>query len=335
MKTIKLFLASSSELADDRKEFELFINRKNKEWVGRGDFLELVVWEDFLDVMSRTRLQDEYNQAIRECALFVMLFFTKVGQFTEEEFDTAFGQFQATRRPFILTYFKDAPVNTGVVDEDDLMSLLTFKKKLRALGHYLTPYKNVEGLQLHFGRQLDKLAASGFIEFKPEETVMTEKTIHDSAIAQGQGAQAAAPGSVLVGRDNQGNINLGTQIHVKGAYVGGSVSTGGGDFVGRDKITYGLAAADLDVLFAPLLAAVVAQAPVEKREAASQQVLELRQEAAKGGQAEDRRMARIVDGLADLVPGAVATLVGAFASPILGGLAGPATQYVLDKLQGK
>jgi hypothetical protein len=75
-----LFLASSSELSDDRNEFEIFVNRKNKDWVGRGVFLELVVWEDFLDAVSKTRLQDEYDKAIRECDLFVVLVSTKVGQ---------------------------------------------------------------------------------------------------------------------------------------------------------------------------------------------------------------------------------------------------------------
>jgi len=88
MLTKKLFLASSQELEDDRKELEIIINRKNKDWVDRGLFLELVVWEDFLDALSKTRLQDEYNDEIRQCDLFVMLFWTKVGQYTEEEFET-------------------------------------------------------------------------------------------------------------------------------------------------------------------------------------------------------------------------------------------------------
>ena len=64
----------------------IFINRKNKDWAVKGVFLELLVWEDFLDAVSKTRLQDEYNKEIRQCDLFVMLYWTKVGQYTEEEF---------------------------------------------------------------------------------------------------------------------------------------------------------------------------------------------------------------------------------------------------------
>ena len=105
--TIKIFLASSSELEEDRRDFEIFIGRKNKDWVAKGVFLRLVIWEDFFDAVSKTRLQDEYNKAIRECDVFVLLFFTRVGQYTEEEFEAAFGQFKATNKPFIFTYFRD------------------------------------------------------------------------------------------------------------------------------------------------------------------------------------------------------------------------------------
>lgn len=101
---MKIFLASSSELASDRKAFEAFVDQQNKLLVDQQLLLELVMWEDFLDAMSQTRLQDEYNKALRSCDVFVMLYHTKVGKFTGEEFETAFGQFQETNRPRIYTY---------------------------------------------------------------------------------------------------------------------------------------------------------------------------------------------------------------------------------------
>ncbi|MGH7597031.1 MAG: AAA family ATPase [bacterium] len=163
MKTIKIFLASSAELKSDREQFEIFINRQNNRWVDRGVFLKLIIWEGFLDAMSQTRLQDEYNKAIRECDLFVMLFCTKVGKYTAEEFETAFGQFQATSKPLIFTYFKDAAISTGSANKDDLLSLWAFQEKLKQLGHFQTVYKNIEGLRERFDNQLDKLADDGFI----------------------------------------------------------------------------------------------------------------------------------------------------------------------------
>jgi hypothetical protein len=132
-----------------------------------------------------------------------VLFFTKVGPYTEEEFETAFGQFQATRKPFIFTYFKDAPISTGGANEDDLMSLFAFKKKLKALGHFFTVYKNVDELKFKFNGQLDKLAADGFIELKPDrgEAAAPGITVRDSenVIA---GSEIRAGGDVIVGNRN-------------------------------------------------------------------------------------------------------------------------------------
>jgi hypothetical protein len=344
MLTVKVFLASSSELKEDRKEFEILINRKNKDWVARDVFLELIVWEDFLDAVSQSRLQDEYNKAIRECDIFVMLFCTKVGQYTGEEFEIAFGQFQATNKPLIFTYFKDTEINTGSAVKKELTSLLAFQEKLTALGHLQTVYKNIDELKFHFSQQLDKLAASGFIELKLDKAQVAApgcityqaKLTGSGAIAQGVGTLAAGRGAVVVGGNNTSHINTGTQTKIDtggGAFVGGSLDTGGGEFVGRDKIIQGIPAKELEPLFAPLLAAVVQHAPPDKRAAAVQQVQELKAEVAKGKHADDSKLGKIVDGLAALVPGATGAVASMFATPLLGGIAGPVTKFVLDKLK--
>jgi TIR domain len=162
MITKRIFLASSRELKDEREEFEILINRRNKQLISQGVFLDLVVWEDFLDVVSKTRLQDEYNKSIRECDLFVMLFATKVGPYTQEEFDTAYEQFKATSKPLILVYFKDAKMSIDAAHKKDLMSVLAFQEKLDALGHFYTVYQSTDTLKLHFTQQLEKLSDTGF-----------------------------------------------------------------------------------------------------------------------------------------------------------------------------
>jgi len=340
MQTQRLFLASSCELLEDRREFEIFINRKNKDWVQRGVFIELVVWEDFLDAVSRTRLQDEYNREIRSCDLFVMLFWTKVGQYTAEEFETAFGQFQATNKPFIFTYFKDAPINTGSANQQDLMSLWAFQHKLDQLGHFYTRYQTLDALKLHFNGQLDKLAANGFITFAPDQGAPAapahtryQATLNGSgAIAQG-GGPAVGPRGVSIDGNNTSPINTGTQVETGGgAYLGGDVTTGG-DFIGRDQQVQGLTGRDLEPLFAALLAVIARQASAGTQTAALQQVQALKAEIAKGQAADDSRLGRLLDGLVALVPGAVGAVVALFATPILQGIAGPVTRFVLDKLK--
>ena len=325
MVTKKIFLASSSALQDDREAFTAMIGTINNTWHRRGIYFELIVWEEFLDVMSQTRLQDEYNKEICRCELFVMLYNTKVGRYTEEEFETAFEHFKSTNKPFILTYFKDAAVPLSELNEADVSSLIAFRKKLKTLGHFETVYRNTDHLENHFKAQLDKLAASGFLELRPEQASpgnagspqYTATMTGNGALAQGAGALAAAAGAVVVGGGNTGVINTGTYI------------THNGDIIGHDKISISVAQNDGAPMFAALRA-LTADLPPAKHK-----VEALAVEVAKGEQADDAAMAGIIEGLVALVPSAVGAVVGLFATPVLSGLATPVTSYVLNKLKGQ
>ncbi len=157
LKKIRIFLASSNELEEERREFELCIGRLNKHYIEKNIFLELERWEDFIDSMSQTGLQKEYNNAVRNSDIFVMLFFTKVGKYTLEEFETAFGHFKKNKSPKIYTYFKNANIKSGDLRKEDTQSLFAFQDRLKELGHYQTKYENTEGLKHHFSDQLRKI----------------------------------------------------------------------------------------------------------------------------------------------------------------------------------
>lgn len=208
-----IFLASSAELLEDRRALQILISDRNKTWVNRGVQLELLHWEDFIDTMSCTRLQGEYNRAVRGCDVFVMLFFTKVGRYTAEEFEVAFKQFQASAKPVIYTYFKSAPVDEAALPRADLASRDAFKAKLSALGHFHTPYKSTAELELHFWRQLEMLADKGVIAFKPGPLPgagMHAVNTGPGGLAQGPNANALGAGAVQIGGANHGPINTGT-----------------------------------------------------------------------------------------------------------------------------
>jgi hypothetical protein len=143
MNTIRIFLASSSELREDRDQFRLFISQQNDRLYTKQIYLEIVQWENFLDAISDTRLQDEYNSAIIECDIVLCLFFTKVGKYSAEEFDTAYQVFKNKGKPKIWTYFKNAPLNTASIT-DEINTLLAFKKKIANLGHFYTEYTNID-----------------------------------------------------------------------------------------------------------------------------------------------------------------------------------------------
>jgi internalin A len=158
IKTLDLFLASSSELKIDREQVEIWVNRENKKLVKKGFFLNLNLWEDFLDAISETRLQDEYNKTVAKSDLVICLFATKVGKYTEEEFEIAHSNFKEKGKPkYIYTFFKEVQVSTSDLNLDDLISLKNFKSKLATLGHFYTNYKSIEDLKGQLKNQLDKI----------------------------------------------------------------------------------------------------------------------------------------------------------------------------------
>jgi hypothetical protein len=156
MQIKRIFLASSEELKDDRRAFELMIGRLNQQWRQRDIMFDLVVWENFIDAMSEEGLQKEYDKAVTDCDLFVMMFFTKVGPYTLQEFETAFADMKGGSGPRIYTYFRNDFILTGNID-DSIKTLLDFKARLKQLAHYVTTYRNSEDLQYQFSQQLEKL----------------------------------------------------------------------------------------------------------------------------------------------------------------------------------
>jgi len=120
-----------------------------------------------------------------------------------------------------------------------------------------------------------------------------------------------------------------------GVNISGGSVTVGGDIVGHDKnVGLEISRVQIDQILRPVEDAI-RTASSESQPQAMQKLEELKTEVAKGKDAKDGVVAKLVDGLVGLIPGAVSAVVGAFATPLLGGIAGPATKYVLDKIQGK
>lgn len=116
-----------------------------------------------------------------------------------------------------------------------------------------------------------------------------------------------------------------------GAYIGGNVIVGG-DFVGRDKVVYGPSSSDLGQIFIPLLHAIERVSTPSYQDAV-QIAHALKGEAEKGDNANDERMARLVDKLVTLVPEMLSTVITVIDTPILKPVIGPVTQYVVDRLR--
>ncbi|MCC6459273.1 MAG: hypothetical protein IT260_02305, partial [Saprospiraceae bacterium] len=85
----RIFLASSAELKPERERIEIEVNRLNKQLLDQGVFLFLSLWEDAQYVGQSFRSQDDYNQEVEACDIFVLLFHSKLGKYTREELNLA------------------------------------------------------------------------------------------------------------------------------------------------------------------------------------------------------------------------------------------------------
>lgn len=149
MVTIKIFLASSDELSEERVHISNLIENLNYRFEPRGIRLQLIKWE-FLDAsMGNIRKQEEYNRILKECDICMVLFWKKIGRFTKEELDVAYHEQKVGRKPQkIYIFFKKT---------SDITSELTeFKKVIESsYGHFYNTFETVEKLQLDFLLQLE------------------------------------------------------------------------------------------------------------------------------------------------------------------------------------
>lgn len=161
MQKITIFLASSNELQPEREQFEIEIYRKCKAWLERGIFLHLDVWEDGPAAMAMAGTQSAYNERVKAADIFVLLVWNKLGVYSAAEFETAFGQFSSTQKPFIFTYFKTPATAIEA-------SLTQLKDKLGQLKHFACNFGDSNDLWNQFNKELERLALADFAENRPE-----------------------------------------------------------------------------------------------------------------------------------------------------------------------
>ena len=86
MATIKIFLASSCELAYERMVIGDKIRQADDKWRAKGIRLQLMVWEDYRPEFLGVRTQTEYDEyLVNESQIVIGLFKNRCGKYTQEE----------------------------------------------------------------------------------------------------------------------------------------------------------------------------------------------------------------------------------------------------------
>ncbi|NIM10936.1 MAG: NACHT domain-containing protein [Candidatus Aminicenantes bacterium] len=157
LKKYKVFLASSGELAIERKEIAVMISRQNNKWTEKDIYMELVVWEDLLHSFrgKDERIQDYFNKEMLKCDIVIALFYRKVGQFTEEEFRLAYENLKKGKKPnFLFVYFKSGKIEIEEVNED-ILKVGKLKKEIQEYQQIYGTFTSIEDLILKLQRKLE------------------------------------------------------------------------------------------------------------------------------------------------------------------------------------
>ncbi|KPA11545.1 ATPase AAA [Candidatus Magnetomorum sp. HK-1] len=155
VKIIKLFLASSSDLANERNGLGLWINRKNKILLKNNLFIDLVVWEDLLHSFQGQRIQDYFNTEMLACDIVVALFYSKIGAFTKEEFELAYENLKAGKKPrYLFVGFKTTPPETI---NNEYIEILQLREKIQQNEQLYLSFDSMDQLILKLNDQLEKV----------------------------------------------------------------------------------------------------------------------------------------------------------------------------------
>lgn len=155
---IKIFLASSGELKEERDQIELLLGKENKKLIPKNLYLDLVIWEDLKHSFNRTRIQDYFNEEMLKCDVVICLFHRIVGNFTIEEFDTAYESLKNGHRPFFLyTYFKKIRIESDSSSLYDFNDISKLKEKIRKAEQIYCSFTSNSDLKLQLINQIDHI----------------------------------------------------------------------------------------------------------------------------------------------------------------------------------
>nr|WP_315190052.1 DUF4062 domain-containing protein [uncultured Flavobacterium sp.] len=137
----RIFLASPSDLSDERESINEVINELNLTYGNPNNIvLELLKWEtNSAPAISNNEVQSIINKDIPTYDLFIGLLWMRFGtptiEFgsgTEEEFNIAYKKFKENNNSLqILLYFKNAsPKNLNDIDPEQLGKIQNFKSSL-------------------------------------------------------------------------------------------------------------------------------------------------------------------------------------------------------------
>lgn len=164
---LRVFVASPSDLDEERKLLEVVIQELNHIWSQQwGISFELIKWETHTFPSAGTDPQDVINNQIPiDYDILLSIFWSRIGiqtprskSGTLEEFEIAYKKWKHDPHSIrLMVYFKTAPISPDNIDPDQLKQVKEFRNSLSEKGVLYSTFTGGEEfsqlMRLHLSKQ--------------------------------------------------------------------------------------------------------------------------------------------------------------------------------------
>lgn len=165
---IGVFVASPSDVSEERKALESVVHELNKTWSKNLNLrLDLIKWETDIYPGFGEYSQDVINEQVNdEYDVFVAIFWGRSGTPTKraesgtiEEFNRAYNKYKADADSVdIMVYFKDHPIPPSKMNYEQLKIIQDLKHELGEKGGLYWEFENTEDFESLLRSHLSKVA---------------------------------------------------------------------------------------------------------------------------------------------------------------------------------
>lgn len=145
MKTIKIMIAASEEMHEEKLEFSNLIEHLNEVLEPRGIELKRIKWNPETDGSI-----EEFKSKLKECEMCLTLYWRDLAGNSGQELDTAYQELKDGNNPRNLyVFFKEPTENLSEALRDFKANFVTH------YGHFFCRFENVDTMNLHFILQFE------------------------------------------------------------------------------------------------------------------------------------------------------------------------------------
>jgi len=207
-KRVKIFVASGTDLKVERERVIFVLNKLNNSCMHLD--LKSVEWEIDITAGSynKERAQDEFNQYLKACDIILVMFYSKAGKFTIEEYNLALDS-----KKKVFLYFKTGFSPKNKAEIQTFEQLIDFKEKVEKEDAVLyRSFNNIDGFEKTLYEDLNLYLSQTFPKekavFPGNQTLSSELTPgvqppHTHTHTQNQLLTSLPPRKIkLIGRDS-------------------------------------------------------------------------------------------------------------------------------------